>query len=137
MISEHFPYESIVDNSSILFQELPTGYKILSASNVPIPHRNIDLALADVVTLDPTLQSGGSTRRVLVLNCGEGLAGIAALQLGNRKVVFVDESADTIRENTWTNVFLNAPYQMAETRCLSTGQAWDQLGDDAVAAISG
>jgi hypothetical protein len=88
-----------------------------------------DKDLASTLIQQPGLFSRNEQTKILVLNCSSGCAGIAALQLGYRDVVFVDRLARTLSD-VWENVFLNAPDFMTSARCFTTGGVhWADLNE--------
>ena len=75
----------------------------------------------------------GKDVKVLVLNCGQGLAGIMALKLlGCRDVTFVDSIEATVTQCTWANIAMNAMMEMGGVRCLSVtgGSGQSVLADN-------
>jgi hypothetical protein len=129
-LNEQFPFECMVDD--IAFEQVQAGnltFKRSVPSNVQTTHEELDKSLVLEVTGNPL-----NARRVLVLNCGEGFAGIAALQSGYCRVVFMDPTPDSI-VCTWRNIFLNAPQTMAKAQCFDSAVPWDELNDDSLRTL--
>jgi 23S rRNA G2069 N7-methylase RlmK/C1962 C5-methylase RlmI len=129
-LNEQFPFECMVDD--IAFEQVQVGdltFKRSVPSYVQTTHEELDKSLVIEVTGHPA-----NARRVLVLNCGEGFAGIAALQSGNCRVVFVDPTPESI-VCTWRNIFLNAPQSMAKAQCFASVVPWDELNDDTLGTL--
>ena len=67
-----------------------------------------------------------ATDKLLVLECGTGLGGIASLKQGWKCVTFADASAEMLLQSTWPNVYLNCPENMAAVKCIQAG-SWGTL----------
>ena len=65
---------------------------------------------------------------VVDLDCRNGFAGIAALQLGYQHVIFTEVSAQVLRNATWPNIVLNCPNSVACCRCVLAG-SWVALSE--------
>lgn len=59
-----------------------------------------------------------STSKLLVLDCGPGLPGVAALKRGWSDATFAAACEDTLLNSTWPNVFLNCSENMARVKCI-------------------
>lgn len=65
---------------------------------------------------------------VLHLDCGHGFCGIAALQLGYEKVIFVDTSADVVKGVVWPNIVMNCGDKAIQARCIASSN-WIGLSE--------
>jgi hypothetical protein len=108
--------------SNIAFGEVRRGGITWNLTNGETDNSitSISLNLAAAIIHQPSLLPLDEQAKVLVLNCCSGCAGIAALQLNYRDVVFVDKLDETL-QNVWRNVFLNVPDCMTSARCFATG----------------
>lgn len=134
-VKEVSPYDGVLGDIS--FQEVSRGgcaWNILEGGNDGQTN-TCDLDLAATLTQQPSLLPNNEDTKILVLNCGAGYAGIAALRLNCRQVVFVD-STDEALLSVWKGVLLNAPENMASVRCFSTsGLHWAALEECAANPI--
>lgn len=55
---------------------------------------------------------------VLHLDCFAGFAGIAAMLIGYRHIVFADVNPQLLTNVTWPNIVLNSPYEYSKARCV-------------------
>lgn len=65
---------------------------------------------------------------VVDLDCRNGFAGIAALQVGYQAVIFTEVSGQVLRNATWPNVVLNCPNSVGNCRCVLAGN-WIALSE--------
>lgn len=132
-VKEHSLFDSITDD--VVFQQKCSGdcsFKVPTISDASVTTNNeVDFDLACYISTEVEQQAVDVQRRVLVLNCGMGLAGSALLQKGYRPLTMVDRSAAVITSSTWKCLFLNAPDCMSSVRCLSTGCEWLDLSQEA------
>lgn len=119
MLVEQFPYDCI--EGDITFAEvsgLNRGFKRAVQKGIQASSE-MDLSLAQL-----TLSNAPISSRALVINVGEGLAGIACLLSGSKHVVFVDSTVESIC-SVWKNVFLNTPEKMTKVQCYTIEESWD------------
>jgi hypothetical protein len=135
VVKELSPYESIT--ADIVYDEVQRdglSWNVARGENEHL-HRASDLELATVLTRQPSLLSTYDGAKILVLNCGAGFAGMAALRLHDTETVFVGSSDETIL-NMWKSIFLNASDCMASVHCFSTiGVHWADLNETASSLI--
>ena len=137
-LNEHFPFECVSSDVNYTTIDLWEGqsFHLIDSSLVPSDNINYQLVLylARFIGQNRLNLAIGEQMRVLVLNCGQGLAGIMALKLlGCRDVTFVDSSEATVTQCTWANIAMNAMMEMGGVRCLSvTGGAGQSVLADEV-----
>ena len=137
---EHFPFECVSSDVNYTTIDLWEGqsFHLIDSSLVPSDNINYQLVLylARFIDQNRLNLAIGEEMKVLVLNCGQGLAGIMALKLlGCRDVTFIDSSEATITQCTWANIAMNAMMEMGGVRCLSvTGGAGQSVLADKVNA---
>ena len=137
---EHFPFECVCSDVNYTTIDLWEGqsFHLIDSSLVPSDNINYQLVLylARFIDQNRLNLAIGEEMRVLVLNCGQGLAGIMALKLlGCRDVTFVDSSEATATQCTWANIAMNAMMEMGGVCCLSvTGGAGQSVLADKVNA---
>jgi hypothetical protein len=128
---EHFPYESMhedfqfstVESNGIQFSVV--GDRSSEESIAP------DLELAAYISQHADCLGTDPDASIIHLSCtGHSLAGVSALKLGFRNVVFVGRSSDAVRRTTWRNLYLNCSEGMAEARCFS-------VPDESLATMAG
>ena len=128
-LNEHFPFECVSSDVNYTTIDLWEGqsFHLIDSSLVPSDNINyqLELCLSRFIGQNRLKLPAGEDVKVLVLNCGQGLAGIMALKLlGCRDVTFVDSSEATVTQCTWANIAMNAMMEMGGVRCLSvTGGA--------------
>jgi hypothetical protein len=127
IVKEITPYDGVLGD--VMFQEVTRGdcaWNVLEGGNVE-QINTCDLDLAANLIQQPSLLPNKENAKVLVLNCGAGYAGMAALRLNHHDVVFVDDMEDSLM-SVWKSVVVNAPDNMTSVRCFSTGgQHWAAL----------
>ena len=135
---EHFPFECVSSDVNYTTIDLWEGqsFHLIDSSLVPSDNINyqLDLSLARFIGQNRLKLPVGEDVKVLLLNCGQGLAGIMALKLlGCRDVTFVDSIEATVTQCTWANIAMNAMMEMGGVRCLSvTGGAGQSVLADKV-----
>ena len=134
---EHFPFECVSSDVNYTTIDLWEGqsFHLIDSSLVPSDNINyqLDLFLARFIGQNRLKLPVGKDVKVLVLNCGQGLAGIMALKLlGCRDVTFVDSIEATVTQCTWANIAMNAMMEMGGVRCLSVtgGSGQSVLADN-------
>jgi hypothetical protein len=121
VVQEVSIYDAFPD--SFMYEEVKCGdcvWKVVNIkSSASSTNSLCDANLAATLTQQPSLLPSDNAAKVLVLNCGAGCAGVAALQLIHREVAFLGESQEKLL-NVWKNIALNATDRMASARCFST-----------------
>ena len=124
---EHFPFECVSSDVNYTTIDLWEGQSFHLIDSFLVPSDKIELCLARFIGQNRLNLAIGEDVKVLVLNCGQGLAGIMALKLlGCRDVTFVDSSEATVTQCTWANIAMNAMMEMGGVRCLSVTGGADQ-----------
>lgn len=61
----------------------------------------------------------------IIIECGPGFSGIAALHLGYQNVMFAATSADIVRNALWPNIILNCTgtCEVAHARCIASSNS--------------
>lgn len=92
--------------------------------------KEISLRLAAFLLYYPNMLHGSLSMSDIVLNldCGSGICGIAALQLGYTNVIFADPHEGVVRHAVWPNIWMNCEDKLVHSRCISSAN-WVALSE--------